>query len=308
MEIMDGTLGNLLRKRGRRSCVAIANIVLPHMLQALAFLESKNILHRDVKPENILYRETGPERYEFVLADFGFAKRRHEAETICGTPLFAAPEMRNAGGTKIKQTHKLDSYSLYATMMWVLNVDRFREASATQQYALLSKPPNDSNMMKIWPMGRLTVRERVTASEMLRTLYKGVTDQTPDEQIPAVFSDHSLSVSALFSQLRITTKAGAGAPRTGPRAGGAPRLCWYPLVRYRVPMGLDCMAFLRVVADCHLGKPSFFVVLVHLHPASTPGCALRYCAGMQRLRESLPRSQHPRRRQRGDSNGVMVTG
>ncbi|XP_058065624.1 testis-specific serine/threonine-protein kinase 1-like [Anopheles bellator] len=67
------------------------------LLQAVHYLHSNGIVHRDVKCENLLITGDG----KLLLGDFGFAKqcwcasgaRRHWSETFCGSAAYAAPEV-----------------------------------------------------------------------------------------------------------------------------------------------------------------------------------------------------------------------
>lgn len=72
-----------------------AQIFLSQLANALNELWKQNLIHRDIKPQNILLCN---ERGSLVLklADFGFARIVRPAdlaETLCGSPLYMAPEI-----------------------------------------------------------------------------------------------------------------------------------------------------------------------------------------------------------------------
>ncbi len=64
------------------------------LTNGLKYLNKYNILHRDIKPRNILLTNN---KRVLKIADFGFAKQKKEKislyDTICGSPLYMAPEL-----------------------------------------------------------------------------------------------------------------------------------------------------------------------------------------------------------------------
>ncbi|KAJ7507084.1 kinase-like protein [Mycena galericulata] len=78
---------------------------LRQLARALKFLRHRNLIHRDVKPQNLLLNAAPPEELArghplgvpiLKVADFGFARSLPNAmmaETLCGSPLYMAPEI-----------------------------------------------------------------------------------------------------------------------------------------------------------------------------------------------------------------------
>ena len=85
------------------------------LCNALIACREKDIIHRDIKPDNILMTETGAAK----LGDFGIAKiaEKTMAGTRTGTPGFIAPEVfHNEPYGK-----SVDIYSLGMVLYWMLN-------------------------------------------------------------------------------------------------------------------------------------------------------------------------------------------
>lgn len=82
--------------------------VLCQGLSALTDLHGREvpIVHRDIKPGNILLQSADP--LHIKLTDFGLSRASNDLTTLCGTPLYLAPEVY----TKTSYTPAVDIWSL----------------------------------------------------------------------------------------------------------------------------------------------------------------------------------------------------
>jgi len=65
----------------------------------IEYLHARNIVHRDVKPENCLLERHPNGTLQIKLADFGLAMEvTQPIFQVCGTPTYVAPEILNEGG------------------------------------------------------------------------------------------------------------------------------------------------------------------------------------------------------------------
>jgi len=91
--------------------------LLANLLPVLQYIHDRAVIHRDIKPNNIIRRNLGS---DFVLVDFGAAKLASLSEfgttgTIIGSPGYAAPEQVYG-----KPTFASDIYSLGITCLQLL--------------------------------------------------------------------------------------------------------------------------------------------------------------------------------------------
>ncbi|MBL8909961.1 MAG: serine/threonine protein kinase, partial [Archangium sp.] len=87
--------------------------ILMQVCNALHFAHSRSVVHRDVKPQNVLIGRFG----DVYLADWGVATQvGTKAQALCGTPAYLAPEMVN--GTTVDA--RTDVYLLGSTLHLIL--------------------------------------------------------------------------------------------------------------------------------------------------------------------------------------------
>jgi serine/threonine protein kinase len=112
MPIYDGNLAELMvkHKSQEESPDDAIKKMFTQILDVLHYIHSFNppIIHRDVKPQNILFKGQN-----FYLTDFGIAKVADKSQTTVGTNTYMAPELFEDAD----QTPKVDIYAFGATII-----------------------------------------------------------------------------------------------------------------------------------------------------------------------------------------------
>ncbi|WP_299285404.1 serine/threonine-protein kinase [Thermoflexus sp.] len=114
MELLEGgSLEELLKRRSPLP-IEVAVEIGYQVAMALEYLHARGIAHRDIKPNNILFRRPVQEGIEAVLVDFGLAQRQRARGLEAGTLLYMAPEQieQEKGGTARPDPRPADIYAL----------------------------------------------------------------------------------------------------------------------------------------------------------------------------------------------------
>lgn len=180
MELKPGNLEHLIKNHLSIGEPRSTKPFLHQMLQALDYLASKEIIHRDDKPENILCTSTPDGSYLYQLADFGLANIVANSRTFAGTETFMAPELDQR--FQVPQTPKMDVWSLFITLAYAANIAGFRGRPLQTTPLKVRAAQDAANGRDFRALRRMAIADpdqRASAGDMLDALFQGEGRTTP---------------------------------------------------------------------------------------------------------------------------------
>ena len=144
----------------------IAKVLFKQIIEAIGYIHTRNIVHRDIKLDNILLDGKG----NVKIGDFGVSRLYVEGQVMkeqWGTPAYIAPEILEDKG-----------YKGYAVDIW---------SAGVVLYSMLygSVPFKANNMEELHTMimaGNYTLKEDISAEA--RDLLRGMLEKNPKKRLP----------------------------------------------------------------------------------------------------------------------------
>ena len=192
--VNNGTLQDRLKGKGRLNEEDAFNF-FKQICDAVNFLHKNKLLHRDLKPGNILITKEG----EVKLTDFGCCIQiEKEEKNLCGTPQYIAPEVIR---TK-KYNEKSDIWSLGILLYEMLygavpftgdTIEKILENILINDVILDSSISSDANellrkMTDRDPTKRITIDNIVKSSWVKRMISGGKLEEIEKKDSPSLLN------------------------------------------------------------------------------------------------------------------------
>ena len=149
---------------------------LRQIADGLKYLLDNNIMHRDIKPQNILITDTN----DLVITDFGFARYIDTSndimiQTLCGTPMYMAPEIMKHKKYDIKSD------------LWSVGIILYQMLFGCTPF----KAKNFIDLIGKIENSEIKIPEEFKISSLCQDLLKGLLKKNPKERITwDEFFDH----------------------------------------------------------------------------------------------------------------------
>ena len=214
MEFVEGeTLEKLIKRSGRLE-VKLALEIATQVAAGLAAVHEQNLVHRDIKPTNIMVRLKEERGVTAKIIDLGLAKTLDESASeagisspgvFVGTPEFASPEQFGGVGLDIRS----DLYSLGVTL-WemVTGQTPFRGSSAEMMYKHQNAPLPRERLKDV-PQPVIVLLEKLLEKDPAQRF------QTPNDLLKAM----PTITAAIDARRRIPRQSLQKTPPTASRVG-----------------------------------------------------------------------------------------
>jgi len=196
MELIEGeTLEARVRRDGPLNAKLVLKIAI-QITRALMAAAAHGLIHRDLKPGNIMLAPGDTEEFEVKVIDFGLAKAISGAESemdlthggFVGTPNFASPEQFGSSSIDVRS----DIYSLGATLWFALtgrtpfagrSIEELRNAQKSNPLPIeqlkIARVPSGmrsllKSMLAIEPASRPNVQELAAKLRLCATHASGL--------------------------------------------------------------------------------------------------------------------------------------
>ena len=141
------TLKKILKAASSSFSVAQTKTIMHQLLKTVAYMASKNIIHRNLKPSSILMED----KQNIRIINFGLATYINSPKAnigICGTPGYIAPEILNPQENRVYDS-KVDVFSAGCVFFEMLFGKPLFESSKAFETSTLNKNFNYSELIQL---------------------------------------------------------------------------------------------------------------------------------------------------------------